>query len=73
MKFKTALAASILLLVTAFNANAALVQMSFTGSISLDGDFSDPTGIFDRGDIISGFWLVETTTTDSDPSTTRGA
>jgi hypothetical protein len=73
MNFKTVLATSILLLVTAFNANAALVQMNFTGSISLDGSFSDPTGIFDQGDIISGFWLVETTTTDSDASTTRGA
>lgn len=53
--------------------NAAPLVIGFTGNISNQGSFSDPTGLFSQGQAISGFWTVETTTADSDASPTRGA
>jgi hypothetical protein len=72
MVIKTVFAAFILMLGSTFNANAALLQMNFNGSISSAGSFEDPTGLFAIGDSLSGFWLVETTTADTNADTSRG-
>ena len=72
MKIKTVFATFILMLGSAFNVNAALMQMNFNGSISFAGSFLDPTGLFTQGDSVSGFWLVETTTADTNADPRRG-
>lgn len=64
---------AVMLFAVSMSAEAAIVQMNFTGTISLQGSFSDPTNTFTTGQAISGFWLIDTATPDSDGATTRGA
>jgi hypothetical protein len=64
---------AVTLFAASMSAEAAIVQMNFTGTISPQGNFLDPTGNFTAGQAISGFWLIDTTTPDSDIATTRGA
>ena len=72
MKIKMLFPTFLLLFGFAFGANAAPLQINFTGSISTAGTFSDPTGLFAQGDALSGFWLVDPFTADDDPDPTRG-
>ena len=58
---------------TGERAGAANLIVVFEGEISMDGSFLDPTGNFSQGDPISGFWLVDTATADTDPDPGRGA
>lgn len=53
-------------------AEAAPLQINFSGSIGA-GSFLDPTGQFSQGDSISGFWVLDTATVDTDPDPTRGS
>lgn len=52
---------------------AAPLQINFSGSINTAGSFLDPTGQFSQGDVISGFWRLDTATADTDPDPTRGS
>jgi len=53
-------------------AYAVPLRVEFQGQISSVGSFYDPTGNFVQGDSLSGFWTLETTTPDMDPSASRG-
>ncbi|MEN8123078.1 MAG: PEP-CTERM sorting domain-containing protein [Bacteroidota bacterium] len=52
--------------------SASTLTIEFNGYISYAGSFLDPTGFFNQGDSLNGFWELETTTTDSNALTTRG-
>ena len=54
-------------------AHAIPLRVEFNGLISDEGSFLDPTGYFNQGDLLTGFWEFETTTPDTDPSDSRGS
>ena len=51
---------------------AATIIVGFEGAISSSGSFSEPTGNFSQGDLLSGTWTLDTATADTDPDNTRG-
>jgi len=53
-------------------AHAVPLRINFSGSIGTSGSFQDPTGLFARGDPISGFWELETETADTSSLPTQG-
>lgn len=68
----TLLISCVLLLSVSTNANAIILQIDFEGNISSAGSFLDPTGLFAQGDVLSGFWTVDTDTVDSSADPDRG-
>ena len=54
------------------HAGAATITVGFEGAISSSGSFSDPTGNFSQGELLSGIWTLDTATADADPASSRG-
>lgn len=62
-------------LVVVANGSSVLADnliIEFEGKISSSGSFLDPSGLFSPGQVVTGFWTVDTSTPDADALATRG-